>query len=230
MNELPPNGAGKRRLGRLSNLVYKQNGRSDVWHDITVGNNGTLPNGQSSNAGPFWDFVTGFGAINWNAFVAAFGGSSGFTTVNPTSVAIYAGQGSGATGGVAQLAAVDQLYYTQAAINTNQGSVSAAIMTYTLTTSASSLSSLTLNLVANGPAGTTNFAYAFNYTTNAFELIFASANTGIDTTYNVSMLNFARFVGPSNQVQIIDRMVYPLRRGFLPYTMKLDLATLSEGM
>jgi xanthomonalisin len=46
---LPANGAGKRRFGRIQDLIYSQNGRSDVWFDITSGNNGTLPNGSSSS-------------------------------------------------------------------------------------------------------------------------------------------------------------------------------------
>lgn len=67
---LAANGSGKQRFGRVQDLVYSQNGRSDVWFDITSGNNGTLPNGSPSNAGPGWDTVTGWGAINFNAFAA----------------------------------------------------------------------------------------------------------------------------------------------------------------
>jgi len=66
---LPPNGAGKRRLGRVQDLFYSQNGRSDVWFDVTSGSNGTLPNGSTSTAGTGWDFCTGWGAINFDAFV-----------------------------------------------------------------------------------------------------------------------------------------------------------------
>jgi subtilase family serine protease len=65
---LPPDGAGKRRFGRIQDLFYSQNGRSDVWHDITSGSNGTLPSGSASNAGVGWDTVTGWGAIDFNAF------------------------------------------------------------------------------------------------------------------------------------------------------------------
>lgn len=65
---LPPNGAGKRRFGRIQDLFYSQNGRPDVWFDITSGSNGTLPNGTSSTATPAWDFCTGWGAINFDAF------------------------------------------------------------------------------------------------------------------------------------------------------------------
>jgi len=70
LNGLPPNGAGKRRFGRLQDLIYSQNGRSDVWFDIVSGSNGRLPNGVTANAGPAWDYVTGWGAINFDAFVA----------------------------------------------------------------------------------------------------------------------------------------------------------------
>ena len=55
----------------IQDLLYSQNGRSDVWFDVTSGSNGTLPNGSTSNAGAGWDFVTGWGAINFNGFVAS---------------------------------------------------------------------------------------------------------------------------------------------------------------
>ncbi len=67
---LPPNGSGKQRFGRIQDLIYSQNGRSDVYYDITSGNIGTLPNGSQANAGPAWDFCTGWGAFDFNAFVA----------------------------------------------------------------------------------------------------------------------------------------------------------------
>lgn len=67
---LPANGAGKRRFGRIQDLIYGQNGRTDVWFDITSGSNGTLPNGATSNCTAKWDMVTGWGAINFDAFVA----------------------------------------------------------------------------------------------------------------------------------------------------------------
>ena len=66
---LPPNGAGKQRFGRIQDLFYSQNGRPDVWHDITSGNIGSLPSGAQANAGPAWDFATGWGAIDFNSFV-----------------------------------------------------------------------------------------------------------------------------------------------------------------
>jgi len=87
---LPANGAGKRRFGRIQDLIYAQNGRTDVWTDITSGNNGTLPNGSASNCTAKWDMVTGWGAINWDAFVATQATSSTPPTA-PTNLVATAG-------------------------------------------------------------------------------------------------------------------------------------------
>lgn len=67
---LKPNSLGKQRFGRIQDILYGQKMRPDVWYDVTSGSNGTLPNGTPSNAGPGWDFVTGLGAIDFNAFAA----------------------------------------------------------------------------------------------------------------------------------------------------------------
>jgi subtilase family serine protease len=91
---LAPNAAGKQRFGRLQDLIYSQNGRSDVWYDITSGSNGSLPSGGgTSSAGVGWDSVTGWGAINFSAFVASVGSGCVAPTVtaNPSSVVVCSG-------------------------------------------------------------------------------------------------------------------------------------------
>ena len=68
------------RLGRLQDRIYAQNGRSDVWFDITTGTSiGNLPssgggalNGTAANPTAGWDFATGWGAINFNTFYKTF--------------------------------------------------------------------------------------------------------------------------------------------------------------
>ncbi|HVU63095.1 MAG TPA: protease pro-enzyme activation domain-containing protein [Phycisphaerales bacterium] len=94
---LAPNAAGKQRFGRIQDLFYSQNGRSDVWFDVTSGSNGTLPSGGASTAGAGWDSVTGWGAINFNAFVAsvATGCASPAVTASPASVAVCSGATTG---------------------------------------------------------------------------------------------------------------------------------------
>ncbi len=65
---LPPNGAGKQRLGRVADLIYSMNGRSDVWFDVTSGSNGTLPDSTASTAHAGWDYVTGWGPFDTQSF------------------------------------------------------------------------------------------------------------------------------------------------------------------
>ncbi len=70
----------KGRLGRIQDRVYAQNGRSDVWFDITTGTSiGNLPssgggalNNTAANPTAKWDFATGWGAIDFNAFYKTF--------------------------------------------------------------------------------------------------------------------------------------------------------------
>ena len=61
------------RLGRINDMIYQENGRSDVWYDVTSGNssNPYLPNGQQAVATAGWDFVTGWGAPNFDAWFTA---------------------------------------------------------------------------------------------------------------------------------------------------------------
>jgi subtilase family serine protease len=72
LGKLKADRLGHYRLGRIQNLIYSQNGNPSVWYDITQGSIGYLPNGQLANAGPGWDFCTGWGAVNWAGFVNAY--------------------------------------------------------------------------------------------------------------------------------------------------------------
>jgi subtilase family serine protease len=102
---LPPNSSGKQRFGRIQDLFYSQNGRSDIWLDITSGSNGRLPNGATSNATAGWDMVTGWGAINFNAFVASQSSTSPDFTISasPSSQTVTQGSGTSYTATVGAL-------------------------------------------------------------------------------------------------------------------------------
>jgi len=101
---LPANAAGKRRFGRIQDLFYSQAGRTDVWTDITSGSNGTLPNGTTSSCTAKWDMVTGWGAINFDAFVATQVTGTPTVPAPPTALTATAGNAqvalswSGSTG------------------------------------------------------------------------------------------------------------------------------------
>ncbi|MEA2552731.1 MAG: hypothetical protein QOJ65_907, partial [Fimbriimonadaceae bacterium] len=88
---LPANGAGKRRFGRIQDLFYTQNGRSDAWFDITSGSNGTLPDSTASSAHAGWDYCCGWGAINFDAFVASVAGGGPTIPAAPTGLTATAG-------------------------------------------------------------------------------------------------------------------------------------------
>lgn len=69
----------KGRLGRVQDRIYQQAGRSDIYFDVTSGTIGTLPssgggslNGTAANGVAGWDFATGWGAVNFNAFYKSF--------------------------------------------------------------------------------------------------------------------------------------------------------------
>jgi hypothetical protein len=57
------------RMGRINNLIYSENGRADVWLDITSGgSSGLLPDSTTASPHAGWDFVTGFGPPNFDAW------------------------------------------------------------------------------------------------------------------------------------------------------------------
>jgi len=96
---LPPNGSGKQRFGRIQDLFYSQNGMSSVWFDITSGSNGKLPDGTTSNATAGWDMVTGWGAINFDAFVGTqvTSGPDFTVSASPSSQTVLQGNGTSYT-------------------------------------------------------------------------------------------------------------------------------------
>jgi hypothetical protein len=70
---LPADGHGHRRMGRTQDLIYQQNGRSDIWHDITSGANGNRPDGTASVCTAGWDTVTGWGPMDCASFANIVG-------------------------------------------------------------------------------------------------------------------------------------------------------------
>ena len=70
---LPADSHGHRRMGRTQDLIYSQNGRSDIWHDITSGANGNRPDGTASTCTTGWDTVTGWGPMDCASFANIVG-------------------------------------------------------------------------------------------------------------------------------------------------------------
>ena len=92
-NSVTVNSAGKQRLGRLNDTIYGFNGRSDIFHDITSGNNGYA-------AAAYWDYVTGWGSVDWANFAAALQHPLS-VTVAPAAKTLTMGQTAALTATVA---------------------------------------------------------------------------------------------------------------------------------
>ncbi len=104
-----------RRFGRLNDLIYSENGRSDVWFDITSGSgNGNLPNGVASVPTVGWDTVTGWGAPHFDGWYTALA----IQTVAPSSYTLVDGVLNSGT--LASLAAIDAKLSRHNASDTEQ--------------------------------------------------------------------------------------------------------------
>ena len=199
---LAPDGAGKQRFGRIQSLFYSQNGRSDVWYDVTSGSNGKLPNGVTSNATAGWDMVTGWGAINFNAFVTSQAGTP--TPPNPpTNLAAVAGNGqvaltwtasSGATGYNVKRATTSGGPYSTIASPagasfTNTGLTNGTTYYYVVTATNSAGESGNSSQVSAKPTGTVgDFTFTVSPTSR-------SVNHNTFTTFTVTVTGTGGFTG-----------------------------------
>ncbi len=221
---LPGDSAGKHRLGRVANLIYSQNGRADVYHDILVGNNGVLPNGAQSNAGPFWDTNTGWGPIDFTGFVNTFHFIPPLT-LTPSAVSIYGGQGTSPTGAVAQLGNADGSYYSVGSVNNVSGQVAAAQVTFTVPRTPDPISTLTLSWTDNSTLPSSEFTYLLNRNTNQFDLMVTYPLKATNTTFTLSVPNLTTYMNTAGQVTILHRAIVPPRLA-KPFRLNLDQASL----
>lgn len=217
-------GTGRKRLGRLQDVIYAQNGRSDVWYDVLTGDNGKLPNGTASTARAGWDSVTGWGVMNVESFVAALMGAAPPTpstpaqpaTFLPTSVSIFEKQGTNAVGTLVSLAATDNsTYNVSAAKLANVGMVASVKTTYTLPLSAASAN---INLVTNGPSGAVEQLFALNVSTGMYDLVLSSTLSGADKSFTITLPNLANYRSPSGGVVLVERSI----KGSGSYVLKTN--------
>ncbi len=217
---LPPDRAGKRRLGRVSDFIYSQNGRADIYHDITVGNNGTLPNGSTSNAGPFWDFVTGWGPMNFTAFAGSFRFVAP-VTVFPASATVYSGQGQAPTGAVAQLTAIDGSYYGVGSVANVAGQVAAEQLIFNIPPKTDPILALNLTWTSNSTLASTEFTYLLNRRTNQLDILATNPLKTTSSTFTLTLSNPGDYVNGSGQVTLVRRSVVPPRIA-KPFRFNLD--------
>lgn len=219
---------GKYRFGRLQDLIYSMNGRSDVFLDITSGTNGFLPNGQLSTATAGWDMVTGWGPMNMEGFI----GTQTLSKFSLTSVALYSGWGTSPTGTVNSLAADDNQYYTVTTVSqAGTGTVAAFTVGAKAALNPANMTGLTVQMNITGPNQATNYIYLRNWSvTNKaqYDLIASNSLTGSATSLTASIKSgFTNYVNTSGNIEILERAIYPTRLGAVPFQLKVDSVAVS---
>ena len=234
---------GTGRQGRISDAIYAQNGRSDIWFDITSGSNGVLPNGTISSCTPFWDFVTGWGAINFAAYAQVVAVSPSqylaVASINPfdntlLSRPVIEGTnpvGSASTlnnGGGYNLTAIDEP--TVGEVATIQATFSTTPLGATNPINNSKIRSL--SLVFNGTASpqATIMIYALDQTvggTNSGKFVFLKSISGSafgsSSTLALNSAQIAEYVPSSGPVQVLVRYLVPNDRLSQVNSFKVNL-------
>jgi hypothetical protein len=220
----------KARMGRINDLIYAQNGNSNVWYDITSGpSNGTLPNGTTANPTKGWDFVTGWGSLDFQAFSNSIAAAASIINV-PSSITTYKIFGSNPTGATAlNLASEDGKVYTLHSVPTSIGAISSPQYTYQLKTPVPGLNALTFTLVQSAPSNVISYVYFYNYSQGLWNLENTTQMTGSNVKITVNPYFNTQFISPTGLVTIVVRTVYPTSAGGNAFNLKTDQATLSES-
>ena len=89
---------GHRRLGRLQDLLYSQNGNPKVFFDVISGKIGKLPNGTIGTAAVGWDFATGLGVVNFDGLYTLLATVPKMKTLTLSSASVEGGGPTSVTG------------------------------------------------------------------------------------------------------------------------------------
>ena len=185
------------RFGRIQDLIYSQNGRTDVWFDITSGNNGTLPNGSPSNCTAKWDTVTGWGAPNIDMFFH----SVALVVKVPTTLNVFRGQITG--GNVGSLASSDNDRLSLRPFIVLNASESPVDINFTATTNVLQPFALKFRVESMGDTpGLTQRLWLWNFLTNGWEQVDSRGVPLSDTSFDVSLAgNLTRFVDGAGNIK-----------------------------
>ena len=189
-----------RRLGRINDMLYGQNGRSDVWFDIVSGpGNGTLPNGHASVVTAGWDTVTGWGAPNFDGLYNSLATQA--QTITPSAFTVV--RGKLISGDLTSLASIDQNYLvvqTGVTINANDPPIQVVLNG---NASQGTASNLEVDLTAHCINGSGQAIDAWNWTTNSYVQIDSRNSTSTDSTVKVSIPNPNQYIqSGTNAVQL----------------------------
>lgn len=220
LGKLPPNGKGKRRMGRIQDLIYSHNGRSDVYFDIKSGQNGLLPDGTVSQCTPKWDTVTGWGAIDmdkWIAVVAA--GQTGGTKNKPVALSLV--QGNYQSGNLANVANGTGSGYIATSTTVNNVGESAIVeLDYKLNAKGNQLLSVEPKVklsCSNTSADLTGQLFVWNWATSKWELQASTRVVRTGTSVQFSSVvdaGLTKYVDSTGNFKTLVRFLSPVgRRG-----------------
>ncbi len=241
---------GVKRQGRLNDTIYAQGGRSDVWFDITSGTNGSLPSGTISSCTPFWDTVTGWGAINFSAYAQSVAVTPPqiFTvaSVNPfdnTELAKPVIEGTNAIGTASTLnsgAGYSLLAVDEPAI----GEVATAQVTFGTTPVGATnpidntkIRSLSFNYSGSVAPEATIMLYVLDQTTgkaNSGKYVWVKSISGTafgaSSTVTLSKAQIAEFVPSSGSIQVLVRYLVPNDRLTQVNNLTFELSSLQMSV
>jgi hypothetical protein len=230
---LPKDSAGKQRMGRIQNLVYGHNGRSDIYFDITSGSNGTLPNGQNSSAKAGWDFTTGWGAVNFQKFAASIAVTPP-QVFNVTSIAPFKNtglspavvEGTNPKGSSNNLAAKDSAVYSLTSVNESAvGQVVCMAPIFSTTLNPAKVTSLSFKTCGTTLNTVTVMVYIYNQTTKSYEWLKNLSGTQFATATAIDIpgSSFTNYVSAGGQIQMLVRGLNPNSRSRAPLQFALNL-------
>lgn len=225
--------SGRARLGRLHDQIYSWAGRSDVFFDVTSGDTGPLPDGTESTGAVGWDFVTGWGAVDLQGFVNALlenGSEAVDVAANGARITTITSPnrtlGTSASGSAADLQAQDgNVFSVKSVSQVALGQVASSTLDFQLTGNQAFWRSATAKLFVSAPRLTTNFVYALNYQTGDYDLISTTPAVDAGTLLSIR-LDPDKYVSPSGQISLMNRVVAPSRLRNTQFTSSVDAASI----
>ncbi len=217
---------GKRRLGRVQDIFYRQIGKAG-FYDVAIGNNGSLPDGSSSNAHPGWDFCTGLGAVNWAALnlapvidlpmpVTFLNVAEGTQVVSLTNSPLNVG-------------ALDGKFFSlkpQTVVGLGQVASSTYVFTLPANVARSQVQALNFSVSSRFANAATGQIYMFNYTTGKWDILKSAPLASSLNTYTASMKTlFTTYMSAAGQYRILVRALLPSSIGVTGNNYDMDLIT-----
>lgn len=177
------------RLGNINPMIYSEQGRPDVWYAITQGpSNGSLPNGQISNPTTGWDFITGWGAPNFDAWFNAL--STKYAV--PTGFTVFPGHWISGT--LQSLSNIDNDYLQMQPGPTLSSRANPLQLEVDSTSPVQNASNFEFDYTAHGDASTVEIIELFNFSTGQYDVHTSVNASPTDQTIKLTAPNASNYI------------------------------------